>query len=50
MNMKLKNLRNHRDQARKKTPDYNIEEVIAKGEPEDNGYEWIPDTTLSPEK
>ena len=52
MKLKVKNLRNYRDQSRRKIPDYthHIEEVVANGEPEDNGYEWIPDTNLSPEE
>ena len=52
MKTKIWNLRNQRDPAKRKIPDYtyNIEEIRANGEPEDNGYDWIPDTNLSPEE
>ena len=50
--LKLQSLRNYRDESRKKLPGYTnyIEEIIALGEPEENGYDWIPNTNLSPEE
>ena len=42
--LKLQSLRNYRDESRKKLPDYtyHIEEIIALGEPEENGFTGIP--------